>query len=61
MTLQTFLLILTGVLLNAGAQLLLKAGTRAIGVIGFDNAHALQTLTTVATQPHILGGLASTC
>ena len=34
MNLLTFGMILSGVLLNAGAQLLLKAGTRSLGVIG---------------------------
>lgn len=58
MTLTTFSMILSGVLLNAGAQLLLKAGTRAIGVISADRGNALQLLGTVAAQPHILGGLA---
>ena len=47
MTLLSFSLILTGVLLNAGAQLLLKAGTNAMPLgIG------------LALEPHILGGLA---
>jgi len=34
----SFALILTGVLLNAGAQLLLKAGTNAVGPFEF-SAH----------------------
>lgn len=58
MNLSTFLLILTGVLFNAGAQLLLKAGTRAIGVISADRTNAIQLLGTVSTQPYILAGLA---
>lgn len=60
MNLTTFGMILAGVLLNAGAQLLLKAGTRAIGVIGADGAagHALlQTAVNVAFQPFIVAGL----
>ena len=55
MTPVTLALVLTGVLLNAGAQLLLKAGTRVIGVIG--TAHPLRTLATVALQPYIALGL----
>ena len=47
MTLVTFAFILTGVLLNAGAQLLLKAGT---------NAEPLGL--RLAIEPHILAGLA---
>ncbi len=43
----SFAFILTGVLLNAGAQLLLKAGT---------NARPLGL--ALAIEPHILGGLA---
>jgi len=58
MTPQTFLLIFTGVLLNAGAQLLLKAGTRTIGVIGGGGRPPLELALAVATQPHIIGGLA---
>jgi multidrug transporter EmrE-like cation transporter len=47
MSLASFAFILTGVLLNAGAQLLLKAGTNArpLGI-------------ALAIEPHILGGLA---
>ncbi|HXR19330.1 MAG TPA: SMR family transporter [Steroidobacteraceae bacterium] len=50
-------LILTGVLLNAVAQLLLKAGSRAIvGVtVSFSNAWTL--LERVAINPPIIGGL----
>src|SRR4051812_35075858 len=47
MTLLSFALILFGVLLNATAQLLLKAGTNAMP-LGLK----------LAIEPHILGGLA---
>lgn len=47
MSLASFAFILTGVLLNAGAQLLLKAGT---------NARPLGL--ALAIEPHILAGLA---
>ena len=53
-----FLLILVGVLLNAGAQLLLKSGTRAIGPFEFSWANLAPVGWQLATQPHILGGLA---
>jgi multidrug transporter EmrE-like cation transporter len=47
MTLVSFWFILAGVLLNAAAQLLLKAGTNAMP-LGI----------RLAVEPHILGGLA---
>lgn len=52
-----FGLILTGVLLNAGAQLLLKAGTRVIGHFDFNLANALPIGWQLATNPYIFGGL----
>ncbi len=47
MTLISFWIILAGVLLNAAAQLLLKAGTNAVP-LGL----------RLAIEPHVLGGLA---
>jgi multidrug transporter EmrE-like cation transporter len=58
LNITTFLLILTGVLLNAAAQLLLKAGTTRIGSFEFSVANMLPIGTQLALQPHILGGLA---
>lgn len=58
MTLTTLALILTGVLINAGAQLLLKAGTNALGHIEFNSAGLMQVAPRIATEPHILAGLA---
>lgn len=57
MTPLTFALILFGVLLNAGAQLLLKAGTTAVGHFEFSGANVLPIGWKLATEPHILGGL----
>jgi multidrug transporter EmrE-like cation transporter len=57
MTPLTFALILFGVLLNAGAQLLLKAGTTAVGHFEFSGANVLPIGWRLATEPHILGGL----
>lgn len=54
----SFLLILTGVLLNAAAQLLLKAGTNAVGAFSFTAGNILPIGLKIATQPPILGGLA---
>ncbi len=57
MNLVTFSMILSGVLLNAGAQLMLKAGTRVIGVIGATETGLVNTLTAVVLQPYIIAGL----
>ncbi len=58
MNFVSFSLILTGVLLNAAAQLLLKAGTNRIGAFEFSVANIVPIAKVVAVQPHILGGLA---
>jgi multidrug transporter EmrE-like cation transporter len=58
MTLTSFLLILTGVLLNAAAQLLLKAGTTRVGHFEFSANNVFPIGWQLATQPHIIGGLA---
>ncbi len=57
MTLSTFAFILTGVLLNAAAQLLLKAGVNAIGAITLDRGMLLVTALRVLTQWPVLAGL----
>lgn len=57
MTALSFALVLAGVLLNAAAQLLLKAGTNAIGHFEYSAANVLPIGLKVAHQPHILGGL----
>jgi multidrug transporter EmrE-like cation transporter len=58
MTLATFLLILTGVMLNAGAQLLLKAGVTPLGALSVDLNNLLPTMLKVLMQWPILAGLA---
>ena len=58
MTWAAFGLLFTGVLLNAGAQLLLKAGTNATGVLSLDADNWLQTLVRMATQGHFILGVA---
>jgi multidrug transporter EmrE-like cation transporter len=58
MTALSFGLVLVGVLLNAAAQLLLKAGTNAVGSFEFSMANALPVGWKLATQPSIVGGLA---
>jgi drug/metabolite transporter (DMT)-like permease len=57
MTLVTFAFLLTGVLLNAGAQLLLKAGTNAVGQFEYSFANVLPIGIRLFTEPHIFGGL----
>ena len=57
MSLTAFALVLFGVLLNAGAQLLLKAGTNSIGAFDFSRDNIVPIGLRVATEPHILGGL----
>jgi multidrug transporter EmrE-like cation transporter len=57
MTSISFALILSGVVLNAIAQLLLKAGTNAVGHFEFALSNALPIGLKLALQPHILGGV----
>lgn len=52
-----FGLILFGVLLNAAAQLLLKAGARTIGHFEFSAGNAWPIGLKLAGNPHIIGGL----
>jgi multidrug transporter EmrE-like cation transporter len=54
----TFALLMTGVLLNAAAQLLLKAGTNAVGQFEFSAQNILPVGMKLAFEPHIAGGLA---
>ena len=58
MTLQTFGLILFGVLLNAGAQLLLKAGVAPLGALSVSWDTVWPTALRVLAQWPILAGLA---
>jgi multidrug transporter EmrE-like cation transporter len=57
MSAVSFSLILTGVLLNAAAQLLLKAGTNAVGHFEFTAANIVPVGTKLALNPAILGGM----
>ena len=54
----SFSLILSGVLLNAAAQLLLKAGTNAVGHFAFSAENLIPIGLKLAFEPHILGGIA---
>ncbi len=53
----SFMLILTGVLLNAAAQLLLKAGTNILGHFEFSTQQIVPIGLRIATNLPILGGL----
>jgi len=57
MNISTFGFIISGILLNALAQLLLKKGTNAIGAIHLTADNWLATGLQVATQLPIIGGL----
>jgi multidrug transporter EmrE-like cation transporter len=58
MNLSAFLLILVGVLLNAGAQLLLKAGVMPLGTLSVTLYNLLPTALRVLGQWPIVAGLA---
>ncbi|WP_151446507.1 EamA family transporter [Lacisediminimonas profundi] len=57
MTLTTFGFIFVGICLNAVAQLLLKAGTNAVGAIHLNAENWIPTGIKLATQLPIIGGL----
>jgi multidrug transporter EmrE-like cation transporter len=50
-------LIFSGVALNAAAQLLLKAGTNAIGPFAFTATNIVPVGVRLALEPHIVGGM----
>ena len=58
MTPLTFSLVMLGVLLNATAQLLLKAGTNRVGEFAFAWENVVPIGLRLATSVPILGGLA---
>ncbi len=58
MNATSFFLILTGVLLNAAAQLLLKAGVTRVGEFQFTIDNAVPMGFKLLTQLPIIGGLA---
>ena len=57
MNVLSFSLVLAGVLLNAAAQLLLKAGTNSIGTFAFTADNLLPVGIKAASNPYIAGGL----
>jgi multidrug transporter EmrE-like cation transporter len=58
MSALSFSLVLCGVLLNAAAQLLLKAGTNAVGMFEFSHQNIVPVGWKLASEPHIIAGLA---
>ena len=57
MTPFTFSLLMAGVLLNAAAQLLLKAGTNRVGEFAFTLDNIAPVGAKIATSPYILAGI----
>lgn len=57
MTWGAFGLVLIGVLLNAAAQFLLKAGVNSVGVIELKFNVLVRSGLQLAVNPYILGGL----
>jgi multidrug transporter EmrE-like cation transporter len=57
MTATAFALLMTAVVMNTAAQLLLKAGTNALGVLTLGDGEGPRTLVRIATQPHFVGGV----
>ena len=57
MTPFTFSLLMAGVLLNAVAQLLLKAGTNRVGEFAFTLENIAPVGAKIATSPHIIAGI----
>ena len=58
MTWSAFAFLMTGVILNAGAQLLLKAGTNALGVITLTRENWWDMFWRMSTQGHFVAGVA---
>jgi multidrug transporter EmrE-like cation transporter len=57
MSWPAFSLLFTGVLLNAAAQLLLKAGTNVLGVITLTRDNWTDEFGRMAVEPHFIGGV----
>lgn len=56
MSLSGFSFLITGVLLNAAAQLLLKGGTNRLGVITLHAGNWASTLTRMACEGYFIAG-----
>lgn len=58
MTTAAFAIALTSVLLNAAAQMFLKAGTNVVGTVSFGDANTVNTLLQIARVPWFWAGFA---
>ena len=58
MNIISFGLIFVGVMLNVAAQLLIKAGTNAVGYFEFSRDNILPIGWRLASEPHIIGAMA---
>ena len=58
MTATALAIAITSVLLNAAAQLFLKAGTNVVGTVSFGGADTVQTLLRIARIPWFWAGFA---
>lgn len=58
MSWPAFSFLFAGVLLNAVAQLLLKAGTNVLGVITLTRDNWSGEFSRMAVEPHFIGGVA---
>ena len=58
MTATALAIAITSVLLNAAAQLFLKAGTNVVGTVSFGGADTVQTLMQIARIPWFWAGFA---
>jgi drug/metabolite transporter (DMT)-like permease len=56
-TTPAFLFLMTGVLLNAAAQLLLKGGTNRLGVITLTADNWTSTLSRMASEGYFIAGI----
>lgn len=59
MSLANFVLILIAVLLNTASQLLLKAGTNALGSLAVTDGNYIGMAWRIGTEFYIIAGLAS--
>ena len=57
MTVSAFAFLITGVLLNAAAQLFLKAGTNTLGVISLTRDNWIDTFGRMATTAPFVAGV----
>jgi drug/metabolite transporter (DMT)-like permease len=57
MTWTALVFLLSGVLLNAAAQLFLKAGTNALGIITLTREDWLDQFGRMALEPHLASGI----